>query len=379
MVNSERLEQVQFTVHKFTSRPRPDKKNVVVLSCFSEFGCETLGVTYTVPRLKQYHSPDTYYIAVGWYGREYLYRHLVDEFWEIKEDHMWLREYARAFHHESTNLKLLEKKLAGFGKVISAGEMGHWAVGNSCLDCRHFWGDITKEPPCPKCSGSNVEWSVLGNVNRWKGRMTPLPQPAAEKVAWAKDFVYEGGPEAKLIGVTARNRQTYGRNLPAEYYVRLVEEIRKWGYQPVWLGEKQSTLACPVPDVKDFTRRPEARDLETTLALTSLCTFTIQYWTASTRLAAMVGVPYLLFESPDQIYGNGQEGIRMELLTRGTKKLAISHYLNTLNNPEGAIEVTTRCIRDMERGEWGDVIGLVESEPAVLSMMEGSKVRLGRM
>jgi hypothetical protein len=36
--------------------------------------------------------------------------------------------------------------------------------------------------------------------------------------------------------------------------------------------------------------------------------FTIQFWTASTRLASMMGVPWILFESPDQIAGNGQEG-----------------------------------------------------------------------
>ena len=65
-------------------------------------------------------------------------------------------------------------------------------------------------------------------------------------------------------------------------------------YNPIWLGEKQSTLACPVSDVVDMTRKPEARDLELTLAIVSQLEFTIQFWTASTRLSALVGTPYLV-------------------------------------------------------------------------------------
>ncbi len=376
MANSEILEQVQFTIHKFTTTPKPtDKNQIVILSCFGEFGCETLGVTYTIPRLKTHRPPNTYYIAVGWYGREYLYRHLVDEFWEIREEHMWLREYARAFHHESNNLKLLEKKLVAFGKVVSAGDMGHWAVGNDCRNCRHFWGDVSKEPPCPKCGSRDVEWSVLGNINAWKPKMVPIPEPSSEKMKWAREITDNS---TTLVGITARNRQTYGRNLPPEFYIKLIGMLRKNGCDPIWLGEKQSTLACPVDGVLDFSRMPESRDLENTLALTKCCNFTIQYWTASTRLAALMGVPYLLFESPDQIYGNGQEGIRMELMTLGNKKLVISHYLNTFNDLDGAISVTSKCIDEMNEGNWNEVIGLVESEEAIRSMMDGAKTKLGR-
>jgi hypothetical protein len=42
----------------------------------------------------------------------------------------------------------------------------------------------------------------------------------------------------------------------------------------------------------DFSRLPEARDLELTLAIISQLQFTVQFWTASTRLAAMVGTPF---------------------------------------------------------------------------------------
>ena len=58
---------------------------------------------------------------------------------------------------------------------------------------------------------------------------------------------------------------------------------------------------------------PNARDLEQTLAIVCGCEFPVQFWTASTRLAGVMGVPYLLFESPDQIWGQGQEGYRRNL------------------------------------------------------------------
>lgn len=100
-----KLDEVQFTIYKFNNRPKPVKKDrIVIISCFSEFGCETLGCMYCIPRLLRQH-PGKYVIVMGWYGREYLYRHLVDEFWEIDESFMWLREYTRAFHHVSDNLK----------------------------------------------------------------------------------------------------------------------------------------------------------------------------------------------------------------------------------------------------------------------------------
>ena len=105
----------------------------------------------------------------------------------------------------------------------------------------------------------------------------------------------------------------------------------------------------------------EQRDLETTLAIISQLKFTVQFWTASTRLSAMVGVPYILFESPDQVWGNGQEGYRLELITRGgPRKLVANHYLNVLNNHEAGLDILERSVREVEAGDYSDMIGLVD-------------------
>ena len=86
--DEKRLGEVTFKVHKLNHRPRPKKRDrIKIVSCFSEFGCETVGVLYCIPRLLR-RFPGCYVIAMGWYGREYLYRHLVDEFWELDEKYM---------------------------------------------------------------------------------------------------------------------------------------------------------------------------------------------------------------------------------------------------------------------------------------------------
>jgi hypothetical protein len=78
------VSDVSFNIFKFNNRPKPiDPKDILIICCFSEFGCETVGVMYCIPRLLQKYS-GKYVICVGWYGRDYLYRHLADEFWELK-------------------------------------------------------------------------------------------------------------------------------------------------------------------------------------------------------------------------------------------------------------------------------------------------------
>ena len=99
LVDEKLLDNVDFKIHKLTSNSKPkDKNKVLLICCFSEFGCETVGVMYTIPQIILQNS-DKYIIVVGWQGRKYFYQHLVDEFWEINDEHMWLREFSRAFHH----------------------------------------------------------------------------------------------------------------------------------------------------------------------------------------------------------------------------------------------------------------------------------------
>ncbi len=346
-----------------------DAAKIMIISCFSEFGCEVIGSLYCIPKLIK-ENPDLYVIVIGWYGREYLYRHLVDEFWETKEEVQYLRDHTFAFHHKSKNLTQIEKQVGKLGKMVTAETMGRIAVGNQCRKCYHFWGQVEKVTSCSKCQSTDIKKSLFGDVDYWKTQITPIPKPIAAKMALADTLVGKNP-----VAVIARNRSTYGRNLQPEFYVKLIKLLQNKGYDPIWLGEKQSTFACPVPGIVDL--REQARDLELTLAIICKCKFTVQFWTASTRLAAIMGVPYLLFESPDQIFGAGQESYRLALCTTGKKKLVLCHYLSVYNNTDKAINLVDCCIGEMERNDWGDVIGLVDEPNVVAKMREQNLHRLG--
>jgi hypothetical protein len=308
---------------------------------------------------------------MGWYGREYLYRHLVDEFWEAKEEHQWLREYCRAFHHDSKNLKKLESEVRKFGHAIPSHVVGRYAIAHTCRECRHVWlGE--HESQCPKCSGENIIPSLFGDINASRREAVRLPNPSRAKLLEARQYVPD-----RAVGIFARGRVCYGRNLQPEFYVKLIHMLRDMNYNPIWLGEKQTTQPCLVEGVVDFSRSEKARDLELTCAIIYQLDFTIQYWTASTRLAGMMGTPYLLFESPDQIWGNGQEGYRRNLCDFGPRKLCVSHYKNVYENNESALQLTKRCIEEMEQKNYEDVIGMIDSDAVVQSMRQSAKDRLG--
>jgi hypothetical protein len=370
------FEEVGFRVHKFSARPRPsDKQRINVICCFSEFGCETVGVIYCIPRIIR-DRPSEYRIVVGWAGREYLYRHLADEFWEMNESHMWLREYARAFHHESKNLARVEKALASYGRVVPSSYLGNIAISAKCFDCLFFYNTVYangryEKNTCIRCGSQNLLSPIFGDVAYWKPRALRLPRPSEDKLESVKKHL-----KPRSVGVFARARKCYGRNLQPEFYEGLVSLLRGRGYEPIWLGERESTLACPVSDVVDFSRMDEARDLESTLAIISQCEFTVQFWTASTRLAGLMGVPYLLFESPDQIWGNGQEGIRRNLCDFGNRKLSINHYLNVYRDNASGLKVVEECIGEMESGNYEDHMGLVDRS-VVESMKEDNARRVG--
>ena len=366
---------VQFNIHKFTARPKPaDKEKIVIISCFSEFGCEIVGAMYCVPRIIKDH-PDAYVIVMGWYGRAYLYKHLVDEFWELKEEFQFLRDKALAFHHSSKNLGRLEKSVEQFGNVVSSDKLGRLAVGNTCKRCGHLWGDTNEVQRCPQCESIDVIKALFADIRYWKPKMTPIPKPSREKMEEAEKYlkIPEG---TRPVGVVARNRITYGRNLQPEFYVKLIHKLESMSYTPVWLGEKQSTLACPLPHITDFSRMPESRDLELTLAIIAKVEFTVQFWTASTRLAALVGTPFLIFESPDQLFGQGQEAFRLALTTTGKKKLVLSHFLNVYNNNDAAIDLLGKSIKEIESGNWEDVIGMVDERDVVLKLRQQNLHRL---
>lgn len=368
----EHIVDVKFNVHKFNTRPKPANiKDIVIICCFSEFGCESLGVMYCLPKLIK-HFAGKYIIVVGWYGREYLYRHLVDEYWEMKEEFQWLREYARAFHHESRNLRVVEKRLGALGTCIPSAHVGTVAIGNSCNACGAHWGDVNYHERCMKCSSSNIVRSLFADANYWKQRAVRVPMPNSDVMDKAQGYV-----RPNSVGIFARGRKCYGRNLTPEFYVGLIDRLEKAGYNPIWLGEKQSVQPCPVAHITDFSRLPESKNLELTLAIISKCEFTVQFWTASTRLAAMVGTPYLLFESPDQIFGNGQEGYRLQLTTFGLRKIVLADFLQVYNNMPAALDLTSRAVEEMKCNNWRDIIGMVADETSVVEMISGSLKRLG--
>ena len=370
----EQIVNIDFNVHKFSLRKKPeDSSRIMIISCFSEFGCEVVGALYCIPRIIK-ENPDLYIIVMGWYGRAYLYQHLVDEFWETKEEVQWLRDSSLAFHHNNKNLKRIEKAVSQMGKIVTADALGRIAVGNKCNKCFHFWGQIENVHICPKCNSREITKALFSDVKNWKKRAHPVPMPSKEKMDQADQYLKD---MKNPVGIIARNRSTYGRNLPPEFYVLLTNKLVEMNYSPVWLGEKQSTLACPVEGVLDMSRKPEARDLELTLAIVSKLKFTIQFWTASTRLSALVGTPYMVFESPDQLFGHGQEGYRLALCTTGNKKLVLCHYLNVLNNHSDAINLVERCVKEMECDNWCDVIGLIDSPEVVLNMRSQNIGRLG--
>ncbi len=310
---------------------------------------------------------------VGWYGRKYLYQHLVDEFWELDESHQHLREYTRAFHHESKNLSGLESKLSQYGKVVPSDYLGKIVVGNLCKDCRNFWGGFKDIVSCDKCGSFNLDKSLFSDIKEARKSSTPTPRPSLEKLKIAGDLV---GKNA--VAITGRGRKTYGRNLQPEFYVKLISMLRSKGYNPIWVGEKQSTQECPVKDVIDFSRDERSRDLELTLAIISKCEFTIQFWTASTRLASMVGTPYILVESPDQIIGSGQEGYRIALMG-GKRKVIFSHYLSVFNNHADSIRSIKQAINEMNEGNWDCMVDLVENKEHISNLSNSNLRRIGWM
>lgn len=362
-----RVESLTFHVHKFTKRQFPsDRRKVLVVPCFYEFGVETIGLLFCLPQII-HANPDSYVVAVGWHGRSFLYSKIVDEYWELDERFQWLREYSDAFRNDSRNIGKLEIKLAQFGRVVSGSYMARMCVQYFCVECKHaFVSQNHINTACEKCGGSNLIKPLFGDLGANKSRFLEVPRPSEEKLAIARSWLGD-----KPVGIFARNRLRYGRNLSPDFYQRLIDSLRSMGYTPVWLGERQSVHACPDKGVFDFTVMPESRDLETTLAVISLCEFTVQFYTASTRLASMVKTPWILFESADQLVGRGQEGMRVILTTDyDKKKIVIANFQSLSENEGRGIEAFERSVRQLESGDFDTVVEMVDNPELVSSNMQ---------
>lgn len=365
------LPSIGFNKFKFSNKQPPDDKSkILFITCFSEFGCESIALLYCIPKIIQKFSP-SYVVCVGWHGRDYLYRHLVDEFWAVKEEHQWLREYSLAFKSTSKNISNLEASLENLGSLYKGEMMGQICLGNTCRSCNNFWGESSHDCVCPLCKSSNIERGLLNDVKTHKKFAVNIPKPRQECLEQVKKSYLK----PKSVGVFARNRVCYGRNLGSNFYIKLVNSLKDRGYNPIWLGERQSILPCPLEDITDFSSTKDSDNLELTLALISQLEFTVQFWTASTRLASMVNIPWILFESPDQIVGNGQEGIRIALTSdTDKKKIVLAQYKNVLEDQDTALKILFRSIDEMHSGNWSDVIGQVDNPDIISSMLEKQKL-----
>ena len=366
----ELLSEIKFYKHKLNNRPKPaDKNRVLFITCFSEFGCESLALMYCIPKIIQ-QNPGAYVICVGWFGRKYLYKHLVDEYWEIHEEFQYFREQSQAFKHCSKNLEKLEDNLKNMGHLYPGSLMGNICLGSTCNDCYEFLGKQEKNTKCEKCGSENVDCALFDDIDYFKKLAVRVPSPSFDVQNKAQSYL-----KPNSVGIFARGRLCYGRNLRSEFYEKMIINLEKQGYNPIWLGEKQSVLPCPVSHITDFSRLPESRNLELTMAIIAQLKFTIQFWTASTRLSSMMNTPWILFESSDQLYGNGQEGTRIALTTDcNKKKLVISDYYTTLEKEDEALKLVDIAISEINKNNCKSIIGLV-SEPSVVKMqMESSKL-----
>lgn len=379
MKHNEPVEDITFNLHKFTDQTRPDPKDVVIFPMFSEFGSEMVGVLYCIPQLIREKYPGKYVIIMGWYGRPYLYKHLADEFWEVQPQHQWMRTHCLAFHHNSSNLKRTERRAKKHGYVVGMDELGAvfgFLPIRECMipTCK---GEVRSDivtgcQICMKCGHKYPKPGLTQNIYKAKQSAVWVPDPSAEKVEHVRKFL-----KPRSVGVTARNRTTYGRNLPPIYYERLLCMLADMGYNPVWIGERATSLDCPCPWVTNFSVAEESADLEMTLALTKQLDFTVQFWTASTRLAGLVGTPFILFESPDQIWGQGQEGYRMNLCSKGPHKLVIAHFNRVKEDQTTALDLVHRAVRDVECGDYRDIVGMVENPAHVGQMRLQNVTRVG--
>lgn len=350
--------QLKFNIKKFTNKILPtNPSDIVIFVAFSEFGSEFIPIYYTIPELLNTQYVGKYVVVVGWWGRSFLYQHLADEFWELDESLVHLRHRARAFHSESKALQNFEKQLSSFGKVVGAKEFAIHAtcpIMDRCLSCNAPVLMRSKFQECVKCGRGYSLPGLYSNIKSSFKKALWLPKISEEKIEFAKKIVLPNS-----IGLTARGRKCYDRNLSPEFYSKLVESLNQLGYSIVWFAEKGTTQPTP-NGVLDWSKFPESSDLEMTLAMVSLMKMTIQFWTASTRLAGAVGVPFIIFEDPDQISGNGQEGYRLELCSKGKYKLVLSHFAKAITDLEQLSKDCIKAIGEVEDNNFSTMQGLMD-------------------
>jgi hypothetical protein len=131
-------------------------------------------------------------------------------------------------------------------------------------------------------------------------------------------------------------------------------------------------LSCPDESIIDFTKDANIKDMEKTLSILKKCKFSIQFWTASTRLSIIAKIKYILIESPDQIYGHGQEGQRLRLFNKNKElqKLLLCNYNSFVENEDRSLMFIEKCIEDfLVNNNREDMIGAVDNEDYVRGLI----------
>jgi hypothetical protein len=362
-VQEQKLKNIEFYRNVYNQYK---KNKTIFIIALVEFGCEWLIPHYLLPKIAK-RNKDKNIVVVGWYGREFLYKHLVDEFWELSENCMGLRETVRALHHHSKTIKKLELYLKNFGEVLPSHFLGNMLMESRCLECGKAFGSRDSRQVCPVCLKDNIRRSFFSAPEKNKRHFLPLPKPSIASLEWA-----EKNKLPRMVGIFARSRKSYGRNLSQDFYVQLIHDLKEKGFNPVWMGEKQSVHKCPVDDILDLTLMPESRNLENVIAFLKHFEFTIQFWTASTRLSMAANCPYLLVESPDQLYGAGQEGLRLRLLNvANTKqKIVLCNYKKVCENIAEFNSIIHEATNELLRSDTSIKIGLVDDADYVQNIID---------
>jgi predicted Zn-ribbon and HTH transcriptional regulator len=323
-----------FVKHVFFEEDKLQKK-LFYLS-FGEFGCEALLPLFVIPRLNN-NFPEYRKIVVGWHDREYFYRESCDEYWELNPNYMSLKNNSHAFQNISTEIQSLSKRLKLIGSVIDGSKMGKICVSAKCLKCFFEFEVDRGDKGCPKCFSEKIESSLLQGCKVYKNFCSNLPSINKKSI----DFVNKHIPE-NTVALFARNRKTYDRNFPVDYYDQIINLLSSFGYNIVLLGEKISSHNLNNKNIINLIDQ----NLETTFAVVNKCVFSLQYFTASTRISSILNKPFILFESLDQIYGRGQEGIRLSLATKNynNKKIVIANYKDVLENQNESIDLLRKAI-----------------------------------
>jgi len=113
--HSNSFQDLTFNKHVF--KEETDLQNKIFYLSFGEFGCETMIPTFLMPRINN-NFPEYRKIVVGWRDREYFYRHICDEYWELDSQYMSLKDHSYAFENNSPEIVKLSKRLSNIGVII---------------------------------------------------------------------------------------------------------------------------------------------------------------------------------------------------------------------------------------------------------------------